>query len=73
MGGATGSAGSDTRSLGLRTTDIAFHTRLGLTPLWVSTNMLGVTALRAARLLAALRECGCRWIGRAGARSARCN
>jgi predicted nuclease with RNAse H fold len=50
--------GSDTRSLRLRTTDIALHERLGLNPLSVSTNMLGVTALRAARLLAALRECG---------------
>lgn len=50
--------GSDTRSLRLRATDIALSERLGLTPLSVSTNMLGVTALRAARLLAALRECG---------------
>ncbi len=32
--------------------------RLGRPPLSVSTNMLGVTALRAARLLAKLRECG---------------
>jgi len=48
-----------TRSLRLRATDIALvQRRLGRPPLSVSTNMLGVTALRAARLLAELGECG---------------
>ena len=46
-----------TQSLRLRATDIALvQRRLGRPPLSVSTNMLGVTALRAARLLAELRE-----------------
>lgn len=49
---------ADTRSLRLRATDVAVHSRLGLTPLSVSTNMLGVAALRAARLLAELRDRG---------------
>ncbi len=48
-----------TQSLRLRATDIAvMQRRLGRPPLSVSTNMLGVTALRAARLLAELRERG---------------
>ncbi len=48
-----------THSLRLRATDIAvMQRRLGRPPLSVSTNMLGVTALRAARLLAELRERG---------------
>ncbi len=49
----------DTQSLRLRATDIAvMQRRPGRPPLSVSTNMLGVTALRAARLLAELRERG---------------
>ena len=51
-------AGSDTRSLRLRETDQALRERLGIIPLSVSTNMLGVTALRAARLLDRLRDEG---------------
>ena len=49
-----------TQSLRLRATDIAvMQRRPGRpAPLSVSTNMLGVTALRAARLLAELRERG---------------
>lgn len=48
-----------TQSLRLRATDIAVvQRRPGRPPLSVSTNMLGVTALRAARLLAELRERG---------------
>jgi len=48
-----------TQSLRLRATDIALvQRRLGRPPLSVSTNMLGVTALRAARLLAELRDRG---------------
>jgi len=48
-----------TQSLRLRATDIAVvQRRLGRRPLSVSTNMLGVTALRAARLLAELRDRG---------------
>jgi predicted nuclease with RNAse H fold len=47
-----------TESLRLRATDLAVRQRLGLNPLSVSTNMLGVTALRAAGLLAHLRERG---------------
>jgi len=50
--------GPGTQALRMRTTDLAVHTRLGLTPLSVSMNMLGVTALRAARILAALHERG---------------
>lgn len=49
---------SDTQSLRLRATDIAVHHRLGRNPLSVSTSMLGVTALRFARLSAALRDRG---------------
>ncbi len=46
-----------TQPLRLRATDIALvQHRRGRPPLSVSTNMLGVTALRAARLLAELRE-----------------
>ncbi len=47
-----------TQSLRLRATDLAVYRRIGRPPLSVSTNMLGVTALRAARLLAELRDCG---------------
>ena len=47
-----------TQSLRLRATDLAAYRRIGRPPLSVSTNMLGVTVLRAARLLAELRDCG---------------
>jgi predicted nuclease with RNAse H fold len=48
----------DTRQLRLRHTDLAVHARLGLTPLSVSTNMLGITAFRAARLQSMLKKAG---------------
>jgi predicted nuclease with RNAse H fold len=50
--------GQDTRQLRLRHTDLAVHARLGLTPLSVSTNMLGITAFRAARLQSMLKSAG---------------
>lgn len=58
--------GTDTQALRMRTTDLAVQRRLGRAPLSVSTNMLGVTALRAARILSALRDVGMP-VDRAGA------
>lgn len=49
---------TDTRSLRLRTTDIAVRNRIGRYPLSVSTSWLGVTAMRVARLSAVLRDQG---------------
>ena len=42
------------RNLRLRATDRAIHQRLGLTPLSVSTDRIGIVAFHCARLLAAL-------------------
>lgn len=43
------------RSLRLRATDRAVHAHLGLTPLSVSTDRIGIVAMRCARLLAAVQ------------------
>lgn len=46
------------RRLALRATDRAVHRATGLTPLSVSTDRIGLTAIRAAGILAALAACG---------------
>ena len=44
------------RNLRLRATDRAIHQRLGLTPLSVSTDRIGIVAMHCARLLAAVND-----------------
>lgn len=44
------------RNLRLRATDRAIHQRLGLTPLSVSTDRIGIVAMHCARLLAAVHQ-----------------
>ena len=46
------------RSLAFRRTDERVRTETGLTPLSVSTDRIGLTAMRAARLEGRLAECG---------------
>ncbi|QYN37380.1 DUF429 domain-containing protein [Pseudonocardia sp. DSM 110487] len=48
----------DWRSLAYRRTDRHVHTVTGLTPLSVSTDRIGLTAMRAARLQGRLMACG---------------
>jgi predicted nuclease with RNAse H fold len=53
-----GTAGQWRRSLANRLTDIRVRDRLGMTPLSVSTDRIGLTAMRAARLQTRLLEAG---------------